>query len=391
MTYFRLAWRNIWRNRRRSLIIITSVVVGLTAVVFLEGVMRGFMQQALDNQLGAHTAHLQIHRAGYMANPDIGNFIAQADRIDEVIAQEQRIVHSSRRILTQGLLSSARNSSGMMLVGIEPNREKNVTTIMSSIISGRALGTDPREILISERIAKTLDVKIGEKLVAMSSTRNGRVGSELYRIVGFYRTAISEFDRYHAYVNYNSAQSLIGVGSDAAEFAMITSSTEALNQIRDSLRTVLGPEYEVLSYFDTVPFLAMQLEMTQRMMIVYYLIVGIAMIFGIINTMMMSVYERIREFGVLKAVGMRDQLLLQMVLTEAALIGTIGTIIGIIFGSALTLYTGSVGLDFSWFAEGLASWGSGAVIWPMLDPLGSLERGILIIILCVIAAIHPAL
>ncbi|MFA6439715.1 MAG: FtsX-like permease family protein, partial [Bacteriovoracaceae bacterium] len=353
--------------------------------------MRGFMQQALDNQLGAHTAHLQIHRAGYMANPDIGNFIAQADRIDEVIAQEQRIVHSSRRILTQGLLSSARNSSGMMLVGIEPNREKNVTTIMSSIISGRALGTDPREILISERIAKTLDVKIGEKLVAMSSTRNGRVGSELYRIVGFYRTAISEFDRYHAYVNYNSAQSLIGVGSDAAEFAMITSSTEALNQIRDSLRTLLGPEYEVLSYFDTVPFLAMQLEMTQRMMIVYYLIVGIAMIFGIINTMMMSVYERIREFGVLKAVGMRDQLLLQMVLTEAALIGTIGTIIGIIFGSALTLYTGSVGLDFSWFAEGLASWGSGAVIWPMLDPLGSLEGGILIIILCVIAAIHPAL
>ncbi len=391
MTILQLAWRNVWRNRRRSLIIITSVVVGLTAIVFIEGVVRGFMRQSLANQLGAHTAHLQVHRTGFHDNPDIDRFIQLPDVVDTALIRDTHIHASSRRILATGLLSSARNSSGIMFVGIEPGREQHVTTIQASIVVGRPLGTDPREILVSERMAKTLDVGLGDKIVAMSSTRQGRVGSELFRVVGLYRTPILEFDRYHAYIPYTTAQALIGVGTDAAEFAVVLRSTDDLNRVRDSLRVVLGPTYEVLSYEDVIPTLAATVELTEKSMIIYYIIIGLAMIFGIINTMMMSVFERIREFGVLKAVGLRDLTLFRLVLTGAAVLGCVGTGLGILLGLALTSCTAHAGLNFSWFSEGLSSWGSGAIIYPVLDPLSAVRGGLLIIAMCVLAALQPAL
>ncbi len=391
MMLFRLAWRNVWRNRRRTLIIITSVVVGLMAIVFIEGVVRGFMRQSLDNQLGAHTGHLQVHRAGYHDNPDIDRFMPEPGVVDAALATETRIAASSRRIMATGLLSSARNSSGVMLVGVEPDREQHVTTIQGSVVRGRPLGTDPREILVSERMAKTLDIDLGDKIVAMSSTRQGRVGSELFRVVGLYRTPILEFDRYHAYIPYATAQSLIGVGTDAAEFAAVLHTTADMIQVRDSLRVVLGPSYEVLSYEDVIPTLAATVELTEKSMIIYYIIIGLAMIFGIINTMMMSVYERIREFGVLKAVGLRDWTLFRMVLTEAAILGTVGTALGIVLGVALTAYTARSGLNFSWLSEGLSAWGSGAIIYPVLSPASAIQGGLLIIVMCILAALHPAL
>lgn len=391
MMLLRLAWRNIWRNHRRSLIILTSVVVGLIAIVFIEAVVRGFMRQSLDNQLGAHTAHIQVHRTGYHDNPDIARFMARPEIVDAALSADPRIAASSRRVLATGLLSSARNSSGIMLVGIEPDREGRVTTIRSSIVAGRPLGVDPREILISERMSKTLDVGLGDKVVAMSSTREGKVGSELFRVVGLYRTSIMEFDRMHAYIPYATAQSLIGAGSETAEFAMVLHATTDLNAVRDSLRAVLGPEFEVQSYEDLIPTMAAMVALTEQSMIIYYVILGLAMIFGIINTMMMSVYERIREFGVLKAVGMQDRMLFWMVLLEAALLGTVGTTVGIVLGNALNAWIAVSGLDFSWFAEGLSSWGSGAIIYPVLDPLGSVRGGLLIVVMCVLAALQPAL
>jgi ABC-type lipoprotein release transport system permease subunit len=391
MMLLRLAWRNLWRNRRRSLIILTSVVVGLIAIVFIEGVVRGFMRQSLDNQLGAHTAHVQIHRTGYHDNPDISRFIERPDVVDAAITAERRIAASSRRILATGLLSSARNSTGVLLVGMEPEREGRVTTIGSSIISGRTLAGDPREILMSERMARTLDVGLGDKVVAMSSTRDGRVGSELFRVVGLFRTPISDFDRYHAYIPYATAQALIGVGTEAAEFAMVLTSTADLAAVRDSLQAVLGPSYEVQSYEDLIPTLAATVELTEKSMVIYYIILGIAMIFGVVNTMMMSVFERLREFGVLKAVGMKDGMLFRMVLLEAALLGSLGTFAGLVIGNALNVWIAHAGLDFSWFSEGLSSWGSGAIIYPIPDPVGSVRGGVIIILMCILAALQPAL
>ncbi|MCU0454105.1 MAG: FtsX-like permease family protein [Bacteroidetes bacterium] len=387
----RLAWRNIWRNRRRSLIILTSVVVGLIAIVFIEAVVRGFMRQSLDNQLGTHTAHIQVHRMGYHDNPAIDRFIARPEVVDAALAADARIAASSRRVLATGLLSSARNSSGIMLVGIEPEREARVTIIQRSIVAGRNLGLEPREILISERMSRTLDVGLGDKVVAMSSTREGKVGSELFRVVGLFRTSIMEFDRVHAYIPHATAQSLIGAGAEAAEFAMVLHATTDLNAVRDSLRVVLGPEYEVQSYEDLIPTMAAMVELTERSMIIYYVILGLAMIFGIINTMMMSVYERIRELGVLKAVGMQDRMLFWMVLLEAAMLGTVGTSVGLVLGNALNAWIAVSGLNFSWFSEGLSSWGTGAIIYPVLDPLGSVRGGLLIVAMCVLAALQPAL
>jgi ABC-type lipoprotein release transport system permease subunit len=348
------------------------------------------MKQGLQNQLGNHTAHLQVHRSGYHDNPDIDLLMAKPDMVDSALAQEPRLKAASRRMLTPGLLSSARNSSGVMFVGVEPVRERLVTTIASSIVAGRNIEQDPHEILVSERLAKTLDVTLGDKLVAMSSTRDGQVGSELFRIVGLYRTHISEFDRFHVYIPLPSARSLIHAPGMVAEFAAIADQGIDIRQVRDDLRTALGPEYEVLSYEDVIPTLVMQVELTEQSMLIYYVIIGIAMIFGIINTMMMSVYERINEFGVLKAVGMKDLALFRLVLTEAALLGVVGTSLGILVGSGVTLYVEYTGINFAWFAEGLSSWGTGAIVHPEFRLSSVLVGSMVIVAMCVMAAVHPA-
>lgn len=391
MMLLKLAWRNIWRNRRRSLIILTSVVIGLVFIVFIEGVLRGFLQQAFVNQLGGHTAHVQIHSAGFRDNPGVERFMMAPEAAAKAIESDARVAASSRRVLVFGLLSSARNSSGITLVGIEPEKESRVTTIAGSVIEGRYFTGGPREILISERLAGILDVRLGEKVVAMASARGGSVGSDLFRVVGLYRTPVSAFDRMHAYIPIATAQELLQTGNGVAEFAMVLGSKDDASAVRDSLRSVLGASYEVHSYEDIIPTLVMQMEVAEQSMLIYYFIIGIAMIFGIINTMMMSVYERIHEFGVLKAIGMFDQKLFSMVLLEAGFLGMVGTITGLGLGVALTSYFASNGLNFAWFAEGLSSWGTGAVIYPIIKPSSLFAGGLLILFLCVLAAVFPAI
>lgn len=386
-----LAWRNIWRNRRRSLIIITSVIIGLSFIVFVEGVLRGFLRQAFANQLGGHTAHVQIHHAGFRDNPGIERFMDQPAPAAQALENDVRVTAFSQRIIAYGLLSSARNSSGITLVGIEPENESRITTIAGSVVRGRYLTGGPREILISERLAEVLDVRLGDKLVAMSSASDGKVGSDLFRVVGFYRTPVSAFDRMHAYIPLATAQELLHTPGAVAEFAAVLASMNQAAALRDSLRGVLGPSFEVHSYGDLIPTLVMQMDLAERSMLIYYLIIGVAMIFGIINTMMMSVFERTHEFGILKSIGMVDRKLFFMVLLEAGLLGLVGTATGITMGVAVTSYFGSTGLNFAWFAEGLSSWGSGAVIYPILSAPSLLSGALLILLLCVLAAVFPAL
>ncbi|MEK6756100.1 MAG: FtsX-like permease family protein [Bacteroidota bacterium] len=390
MMLLRLAWRNIWRNKRRSLIIITSIVVGVVAMSFVEGLSRGFLKQMFENQLGAYTSHLQIHHRGFNDNKIVQNFIAGSGPVTTALEQNPNVRYLSKRVIAFGILSSASNSAGVSIVGISPTDEANITTIDESVLEGRYLSGQKHEIVISKRLAETLGAGLGDRVVAMASTLDGKVGSEVFRIVGLYQSASSAFDRMHIYVPLQNAQEMLRVGERIAEVAVVARSIDSVGAIKADLMKRLDASYEVLSYQDLLPSLLMQMEMAGQLMWVFYLIIGLAMIFGIINTMLMSVFERIHEFGVLKAVGMKNGILVRMILLEAFLLGSVGALIGGGGGILINLQLSSSGINFAAFSEGLATYGAGAVIYPVIS-YPSIATGMAVILLiCILAAMYPA-
>jgi putative ABC transport system permease protein len=386
----KIAWRNIWRNKRRSLIVLTSIVIGAIAVILTDGLSNGMLGQMLTNQINSGVSQIQIHKKGFKDNKTVQNYIPDYHKVEEVLKNTQQIKCYSKRAITFGLLSSATNSSGVYINGIIPSEEEKVSDIKSSVNEGSYLGNNARGIVIGKGLAEKLEVGIGDKVVALASTPDGTVGSDVFRITGIYETSSTEFDRMNVYIQLREAQQLLGIGDNIYEFAILTTDYNQVTQVKDEIVSKLSDKYEVLSYIDLLPMLIIQLDLYKESMLIFSVIVGIALIFGITNVMLMAVFERIREFGVLKSIGMKNTKLFSMIITESFIIGLIGTVIGIAAGLLIQIPLSNVGINLSMFAKSLKSFGVGAVIYPFASVENIMTLIILIPLISVIAAIYPA-
>jgi putative ABC transport system permease protein len=387
----KIAWRNIWRQRRRSIIVMISVAVGIVATLLTETLSMGMMLQMLENQIGSHVAHLQVHRKGFEANQVVQNYLPDRAKVERVLRDTPEVEHYSERVISFGLISSASSSSGVTIVGIDPQREEKVTTIERSLVAGQYLSSKRNEVVVGKKLAEKLGVGIGDKIVAMATALDGHIGSDVFRIVGLYQSFSSEFDKIYIYIPLAEAQEMLALDGDVSEVAIILRNRDQLDRVQQELQRELGSSYEVLTYPEILPFLVLQLDLFQESMFVFYAIIGIALIFGIINTMLMSVFERMTEFGVLKAIGMRNARLVVMILLEALLLGAIGTAGGFVIGYILYLPLSHSGINLSMFSASLNSFGVGAIIYPVLTAEGVLNALLIIPLIAVLGAIYPAL
>ena len=395
----KIAWRNVWRNARRSLIILISIIVGVVAILLYDSLSIGMIHQMLDNQIGTHVSHLQIHRNGFQDNKIIQNDIPDVPQVEAVLQQTDGIAHYSRRVVTFGILSSATSSAGVSIVGIEPQQEARVTSIETSIIEGAYLSGAAHEIVIGKPLAEKLEVGLGDKVVATSSQYDGRIGQDIYRVIGIFETFSSEFDKTSIYIAMDQAQKLLVMGQRISEFAIICTDLEAYKAVQQSLESALNggtrvdgepPPYEIFSYRELLPLLVMQVDVYYQAIFVFYAIIGIAMVFGIINTMLMSVFERIQEFGVLMAMGMKGSRIFLMILLEALLLGVLGSVLGAGIGYLFYLWMAAGGIDLAAFSDGLRSFGTGTVIYPQLNSLSVTLALLVAPVFSVLGAIYPA-
>lgn len=386
----KLAWRNIWRNKRRSVIVMGSIVVGVISIIFMDAFAVGWMKQMLLNQISLNTAHVQIHKKGFKDNKVIQNYIPDHEKVENIIKENNNVTHFSKRVITFGLLSSASNSSGVYVYGVDPSKEEHVSMIKASIVEGTYLTGAERELIMGSKLAEKLDVTLGDKVVAMANTPDGSIGSEVFRIVGLFKSPSSEYDKAYIYINLKSAQRMTEIGDNIYEYSIIINDHHNAGAVRDQLISKLDGNYEVFSYVDLLPMLVMQMEMMDEYMGIFYFIIGLAMIFGIINVMLMAVFERINEFGVLMSIGMKNRKIFSMVITESLILGIIGTIAGIILGVLLLLPLVANGIDFGDFASSLNSVGIGAVIYPEIILEKLITTFIIIPIFTILGAIYPA-
>jgi putative ABC transport system permease protein len=337
-TILTIAWRSIWRNRRRTLISMSAVGIGLVLVIFYVGLMAGLLGDAKEQLDNIGIGHVEITAAGWRAHRGAAESIATPETVAAGLDLPP-LSEVGWRVVARGLVSSARGSEGVELQGVNWEREAQLSQHVREVKSGkRPAPGDEAGILVGEKLAERLRVKVGSKVRVMAQRADGEIGAELYRVRGIFHSLAPTISQHRVLVSEASARKLLGLGDAAHEIVIQLDRAADADLVAARLRAALGSSYEVLSYGDLLPLLR-NIERFSD------LVVWIAAIFiyglvglGILNTMLMSVLERTREFGVLRAIGTRPGRVVAQVLGEAFWIATISGAMGFAAGMALTWY-----------------------------------------------------
>jgi len=321
MTLWVLASRNVLRNARRSLLAAGAVAVGLTAVMFGQSLLRSFQRQMVDKATGVMLGHAQVQAKGAKDRKVPETLLSRPERFADLMRRDPRVKAAGTRLLYTGLVYSATASRGVLVAGVEPEAEKELSIIPGYLTEGRYFGGGERDAVLGAKLARELDARLGERIVVMAQRPGGEMQSELFRVAGLYHTASVTYDGQIVYVPLAMAQRIRGQEGRASHVAARLRDGDALEAFVSDLGAVLGdPGAVVLTYKDVgsevVGIKKFQDAILVVIMLVIYAIVGL----GILNSVSMSLFERIREFGVIRAVGARPSALVRLILAEAALL-----------------------------------------------------------------------
>ena len=391
--YLKLAWRNIWRNSRRTAIILTAVVIGVWSMVLLGALMRGIAVGMIKNGISTLTGHIQIHHKGYHDDPAIENRIIDPAPVENVLKEALPQGASwTARVRVNAVASNARHSSGVTLVGIDPSSEASVSFIGTAVSQGRYLNPDDRNgIVIGDALMKKFDTKPGRKLVLMSQDTRGEIASRAFRIIGIFRAEMEATEKQFVFVMRRVSQKMLGLGDAISEISILLPGKPDNPVVYHRLKTTLPPaEFEVNSWRELLPFQTAYLRILDGFMWIWYLVVFVAMGFGIVNTTLMAVYERMREFGLLKALGMKPWWILREVLTESFLLLITGMIIGNILAFICIFALAGSGIDLSALAAGVEYAGMTRVIYPSIELKDILMSNLVVLFLGILVSAYPA-
>ena len=398
MMLLRLAWRNLIRGWRRSAIVIVAMAFGLGASLLLLGLSKGMVKQMTDTAVQTQLGHIAVHARGYFDNPDVKRNLPQGGQAVLKRLRERSEVAASARLRGDGLVQSARYSARAVFLGVDPEAEARVSSVPGSLIEGSFLRDAPSAIrrarrlapvVIGRKMTERLRVGLGDKVVLHAP---GETGLAAFRVRGIYRTDSSDFDGSHVFLRLRDAQRLFDIGDRVTEVTLVLERPGRARSLQAWLEQHLpGSHYEVLRWQERAPRLAAMLDLMTRISWIFYGGVFIAMAFGIANVLFMAVFERIREFGVLRAMGLQPMRLVSMVLLESVLLTMAGTAVGLAAGWSLVGWFKERGLDLAWFAEGLRAYGIGTAIHTTLDASDLVWPVLIATVTAFVAGLAPAL
>lgn len=359
MNLFKLAWRNIWRNKRRTFLTLTAIVVGVFAIIFAKSYISGILSGASNTIVRTQIGHLRIAHGEYLRLERVlpkEYLINGTARLEQQISRLKGIDSVIKRIKFNVLLSYGNNTEAAVAMGINPERSDKFLELSKSIVEGEYLKESGLNLIIGKKLAKELQVGVGEELLLITTDINYSTYALPFKIAGIFETGYSTFDRHLLYIPLNKAQEMLDCGDSLHEMLIYLNDPGRSFEVSRKIEVILavdqpGHDYRVIPW--------QQNEFIELMPLVdsiYNIILGIVMFIAglvILNTMLMAVMERYHEIGVIKALGFKNREVFFMVLAEAFYIGIIGSIIGGILGSALSAYVEKVGIDFAAFSQGM--------------------------------------
>ncbi|MGE5240306.1 MAG: ABC transporter permease [Bacteroidota bacterium] len=384
-----LAWRNLWRHRGRTAAILFALALGVWSMVSLAALSRGSMEQQLVKAILNLTGHIQIHAPGYRDDPVIEHRLSPpAPALTAALARPD-VTAWAMRVRVPAVVASERESAGVTLVGIDPARERGLSFISDAVTQGRYLEAgDDAGILLGRKLAERLETGVGRRVVVMSQDINNSVADRGFRVVGIFDAEPQAAEESYVFITLASAQQMLKLGDDISEIALMTTDRDRLDEPLAALRAA-APNLDVQPWTVVEPLLVLTEKVVNVILIVWYVIVFTAMSFGLVNTLLMAVFERTREFGLFQALGMPPRHILGQVLAESCILLAVALALGNL-GGWLTVLALKDGLDLSAFAEGFEMMGVSPIIYPALRAGDVTAANVLVTVLGLAASLYPA-
>lgn len=392
--FLRLAWRDVWRQRRRTFLIAIGMGVTMALLVFYDGLIGGFEQAIYGNAIQLLGGNIQVHAPGYNDKPGRKPLLPLDDPDAVVQAAESHpdVVVASKRIVTGGLVTNREGAFAVSLVGVETDKEGKITPVLQNISSGRYLLPDDGDVIvIGQGLATAMEIAVGDRITVVGNSIHEQTRQRTMTVVGIYDVGVPSVEKTTIYVSLAEAQSLFGLDGQVTE-VVISLKQIGLEPGVIAAINKAAPGYEVESWETSIPDLKKTMDMkTGIMSYLGVFMLGIAAI-GILNLLMMAVFERTREIGIIGALGLKPREITFLFLLEGTLIGVMGAVFGAVLGTLINGILGVYGLNYSQFAD-LTEYTAliSGSIYPQLVPLKVLQHGFTVALIAALAALYPAM
>jgi ABC-type lipoprotein release transport system permease subunit len=390
MLSFKLAWRNLFRNVRRTVLTCTLISSALIVLILTDGLILGMLDVMVGGITHTLEGEAQVNRRGFRDNFEVERFIDEPSDIMATLEADPGVSEYAPRVIVGGMIASPYNTTGGIVYGVDPDREKGVSKIRDALYAGEYLSGNSREILIGKEMAELLEVKLGDRIIVTAATVDTNdIAQELFRVSGFVEFGPEELDKNVAFINLDKAQDFLGMKNRLHQIAIrFVDPEDAKNADLPLFKTLTDEEVEALGWLQLQPGIGAMIEMTNFSTAIVAVILFVLTSLGVINSMFMSIYERIYEFGVAKAIGTTPWQIVQLVLFEALLLALLSCVIGLILGYFLGTYFQENGIPIGEFeVSGVVLDGN---IYTKVALYQFVSFPIYVTLLTIAAAIYPA-
>jgi len=393
-----MAWRNIWRNPRRSVLTIAAIGFASLLLVFMFSFQFGSYDAMVNSSVKTRTGHLQVLKEGYHDNQNIRLVISEPESIGKILDRIPEVEAYSFRGEAFSLASSEKRTYGVMVVGVDPEREAEISNIKDVIRRGAYLSEEdePDQAIFGIKLADNLKADVGDEVTLLGQGRDGSVAATVLKIKGLVRTGIDEMDRSILYMHLDTFQEVYFMDGSVHRIVIIADNLGDVAPIEKRLKQELktletSDSLIVMTWEELNPGLPQSIEMDMISGVIWYLFLVMVVAFSIMNTFLMAIFERTKEFGVMLALGTKPTRLVKILLFESMSITSLGLVIGMILGSLLTLYFQDVGIDLGGASEITSEFGISGRLYPKLTPLSVVIGPAAVLVITSFAALYPAL
>ena len=386
----RLAWRYLWRNHRRTIIMIGAISVGAWAMIFMTALTRGMVDQMIYDGISALPGHVQIHNPEFLDDPSIINRLALDDEQLEALFGDAGFKAWASRVKVPAVITSERESRGVTLLGIDPAAEKDSLFFDQEEVEGRFLDSpDDTGIVIGAKLAATLETEVGKRVVIMSQDPENDIADRGFRVVGLFEASMPAFEDGYVFVGKHTAQKMLRIGAATTEVFFVGDDYRDVEPTYEKVVAAVDDSVDVKRWYEVDTYLGTMLEVMDGFVLIWVIVIFLALSFGLVNTLVMAVFERVREIGLMMALGMKPSMILGQIIIESMMLLLVGLLIGDVL-AWVSVQPIKDGLDISVVAEGMEMMGASSVLYPKLYLKDVVLANVVVLVLGFFASLSPA-
>jgi ABC-type lipoprotein release transport system permease subunit len=387
-----LAWRNLWRNHRRTIIMLGAISIGAWAMIFLTALTQGMVTDMVEDGLAVLPGHVQVHHPDYRDDPTVSNLVPVPDSELERRFQDADVLAWATRVKVPAVIMSERETRGVTLLGIDPRREMPFTFIDLEATAGRFLESpDDRGLVLGQKLVEELETELGKRVVIMSQDLDNEVADRGFRIVGVFRADRPAHEEAYALIGKRTAQEYLGIGDSVSEAVAFGDDFRDVTAVRAAVDAVIDADSGAVvnNWPELDRYLGTTLAAMDGFVLIWVIVIFLALSFGLVNTLMMAVFERVREIGVMLALGVKPTAILLQIVFESMLLLALGLAIGNALAWA-SVQPIKDGIDISMVAEGMEMMGASSRLVPDLRLQDVVLANGVVLLLGFLASIVPA-